>query len=185
MPTGGRRDHRPSCLLVRRYRAGISHNSERAVADNVSCISFCQDVDAGTVQRGQECFGVLGSDERQVGRQLCRIIVGERLSNGRIFLDFSGELSEHLFIDTFASSQHSHRAGKHGLHRPDIPLEEPASLGERPVNALIDAFFQVQVYDRKHAKSLPDVVDAPDALLYLGRVPGQIEIDQRPGSLKV
>jgi hypothetical protein len=53
------------------------------------------------------------------------------------------------------------------LHRPDVPLEKPAPLGKGPVNALIDAIFQVQVYDREHAESLPDTVDAADGLLYL------------------
>jgi hypothetical protein len=79
-------------------------------------------------------------------------------------------------IDTLATSQHSHGTGK--LHGPDVPLEKPTSFGERPINALIDASFQIQVYDREHAESLPDTINAANALLHLGGVPGQVEINQ-------
>jgi hypothetical protein len=107
----------------------------------VSHVGFGSNLDPGAIQRGEERFGVRGSDKWRLRRQLGRIIVGKGLSNGWIVLDLSGEIGERLYVDVIAAGQHSHREREHRLHWPDIPLEEPTPLGERPVNTLIDAAF--------------------------------------------
>jgi hypothetical protein len=108
--------------------------------------------------------GVLGSDKWRFRRQVGQITVWERLGDGRIVFNLSGEIGKQLFINMIAAGQHSHRKREHGLHRSDVPLKKSAPLGQCPVETLIDAAFQVQVYDWKDPERLPNAVDA---LLYL------------------
>ena len=63
-------------------------------------------------------------------------------------------------------------------------FEQRALEAQAVYHSLLDGVLRDEV-EHLHGHLLPDAVDAADALLQYGRVPGQVEVDDDAGSLQV